>query len=372
MKPPNSRRRVGRIANAAPPSAEQLVERLFGAVLGFGDVYLVYVGDRLGLYRALADEGLANAPALAAATQADPRYVREWLEQQAVTGIVEVDDAERAPDERRYSLPAEHAEVLLDRDSLNYMSAFLRMMVGMVRPLPEVLTAFRDGGGVAYAEYDADFVEGQGDANRVQFVNALSDWFAAVPDVDARLRAEPAARVADVACGTGWSSLAIARAYPKVRVDGFDLDEESIRIAQVNLAESGLDDRVRFEVRDAAELAGAGYDLVTVFEAVHDLSRPVEVLRALRALLADDGSVVVADERAAERFAAPGDELERILYVWSVLHCLPVGMAEQPSAGTGTAMRPDTLRGYAEEAGFGAFEILPIENDFWRFYRLRP
>jgi 2-polyprenyl-3-methyl-5-hydroxy-6-metoxy-1,4-benzoquinol methylase len=193
-----------------------------------------------------------------------------------------------------------------------------------------------------------------------------------VPDLDARLRAEPAARVADVACGTGWSSLAIARAYPKVQVDGFDLDDESIRLAQANLAGSELAERVRFEVRDAAELAGAGYDLVTVFEAVHDLARPVEVLRALRELLAEDASVLIADERAAERFAAPGDELERIFYVWSVMHCLPVGMAEQPSAATGTAMRPDTLRAYAEEAGFSRFEILPIENDFWRFYRLKP
>jgi 2-polyprenyl-3-methyl-5-hydroxy-6-metoxy-1,4-benzoquinol methylase len=205
-------------------------------------------------------------------------------------------------------------------------------------------------------------------------VNALAGWLAAVPDIDARLRAEPAARVADVACGTGWSSLAIARAYPLVQVDGFDLDEESIRLAQTNPAESEpeLEGRVRFEVRDAASLQRAAYDLVTVFEAVHDLARPVEVLRALRALLADDGSVVIADERAAERFTAPGDDVERVFYVWSVLHCLPVGMAEQPSAGTGTAMRPDTLRAYAEEAGFGEFEILPIENDFWRFYRLKP
>jgi 2-polyprenyl-3-methyl-5-hydroxy-6-metoxy-1,4-benzoquinol methylase len=351
--------------------AEQLVERLFEAVLGLGDVYMVYVGDRLGLYRALAD-GAETPPAVAKATGTDERYVREWLEQQAVTGLVEVDDVGVVPDERRYSLSADHAEVLLDRDSLNYMSAFIRMMVGMARPLPEVLEAFRGGGGVPYARFDADFVEGQGDANRVQFVNSLSAWLVAVPDLDARLRAEPAARVADVACGTGWSSLAIARAYPKVQVDGFDLDDESIRLAQANLAGSELAERVRFEVRDAAELAGAGYDLVTVFEAVHDLARPVEVLRALRELLAEDASVLIADERAAERFAAPGDELERIFYVWSVMHCLPVGMAEQPSAATGTAMRPDTLRAYAEEAGFSRFEILPIENDFWRFYRLKP
>jgi 2-polyprenyl-3-methyl-5-hydroxy-6-metoxy-1,4-benzoquinol methylase len=353
-------------------SPEQLVERLFEATLGFGDVYMVYVGDRLGLYRALADSGDATAVEIAEATGADARYVREWLEQQAVAGLVAVDDLEKPSGERRFSLPPEHAEVLLDRDSLNYMAGFLRMMVGMARAMPNVLAAFRSGAGVPYAEFDADFVEGQGDANRVQFVNALPGWLASIPDVDARLRADRPARVADVACGTGWSSIAIARAYPSVRVDGFDLDEESIRLARENLAGAGLDDRVRFEMRDAAELADGGYDLVTVFEAIHDLSRPVEVLRALRAMLADGGSVVIADERAAERFTAPGDELERTFYVWSVMHCLPVGMAEQPSAATGTAMRPQTLRGYAEEAGFTGFEVLPIENDFWRFYRLNP
>jgi 2-polyprenyl-3-methyl-5-hydroxy-6-metoxy-1,4-benzoquinol methylase len=341
-------------------------------VLGFGDVYMVYAGDRLGLFRALAERGPATPAEVAEATGASPRYVREWLEQQAVTGIVTVDAPDRASDERRYTLPAGHAEVLLERDSPNYMAPFVRMMVGMARPLPSVLAAFRSGSGVPYADYDADFVEGQGDANRVQFVNSLAGWLAAISDVDARLRADPPARVADVACGTGWSSIAIARAYPSVHVDGFDLDEGSIRLARENLAGLGLDDRVRFDVRDAADLAGADYDVVTVFEAVHDLSRPVEVLRAVRALLAVGGSVVIADERAAETFTAPGDDLERVFYVWSVMHCLPVGMAEQPSAATGTAMRPDTLRRYAEDAGFSEFEVLPIENDFWRFYRLRP
>jgi 2-polyprenyl-3-methyl-5-hydroxy-6-metoxy-1,4-benzoquinol methylase len=328
---------------------------------------MVYVGDRLGLYRGLADHGPATAEELAAATGTNARYVREWLEQQAVTGILEVDG------ERRYSLPEADREVFVDPDSLNYMAAFLRMMVGMARPLPQVLEAFRSGGGVPYADFDADFVEGQGDANRVQFVNLLGpEWLPAMPDVDARLRADPPARVGDVACGVGWSTISIARAYPNAQVAGFDLDEESIRLARENLEAAGLADRITFEVRDATALADGDYDLITVFEAVHDLSRPVEVLRALRAALTEDGTLLIADERAAEAFAAPGDELERVFYVWSVLHCLPVGMAEQPSAGTGTAMRPDTLRRYAEEAGFAGVEILPIDNDFWRFYRLTP
>lgn len=353
---------------------DALVERLFGAVLGMNDLYMVYFGERLGFYRSLAEIGPATSVGLAAAAGTHERYTREWLEQQAVTGILEVEDPGEGANARRYLLPEGHKEVLTGRDSLNYLAPFARMMVGMVRPVPTVLEAFRSGGGVPYAHFDADFCEGQGEMNRAQFINLLgSEWLPALPEVHARLLADPPARVADVACGTGWSSLALAAAYPKVRVDGFDLDEYSIGLARQNLAGTDLADRVGFEVRDAADPASQGaYDLVTVFEAIHDMSAPVEVLRAMRGLLAEGGSVVVADERVAERFTAPGDEVERLMYGWSVLHCLPVGMADQPSAATGTAMRPATLREYALAAGFSDVEVLPIENDFWRFYQLRP
>jgi SAM-dependent methyltransferase len=347
---------------------DALVERLFEAVLGFNDVYAVYMGDRLGLYEALG-AGAATPAEVAAAVGCDERYVREWLEHQAVGGILAVDDG----DERRYRLPPGHDEVLLDRDSLNYMAAFARMMVGMARPMPQVLEAFRSGRGVPYADYPDDFLVGQGDMNRVQYVNLLaSEWLPALPDVDERLRAG-GARVADVACGTGWSSIAIAKGYPGVHVDGFDLDPQSIMLARSAAAAEGLGERVDFQVRDAADPALAHrYDLVTVFEAIHDLAKPVEALAAIRDLLAEGGVALVADEKVADEFTAPGDDVERVMYGWSILHCLPVGRFEQPSAETGTAMRLSIFRGYAEEAGFGSVEVVPIEHDFWRFYRLAP
>ena len=353
---------------------DALAGRLLEAGLGFNDLHVVHLGDRLGLYRALAEAGPSTSAELARATGTHERYVREWLEHQAVGGILEVAEHAAAPGDRRYALPAGHAEVLLDGDSPAYMAAFARMMVGLARPLPSVLEAFRTGGGVPYADYPPDFCEGQGDMNRVAFVTSLgTEWLPSIPSVDARLRADPPARVADVACGTGFSTLEIARAYPGVLVDGLDLDDASIALAQEHLRGSGVEDRVRFAVRDAADPAGAGrYDLVTVFEALHDMARPVEALRAMRGLLAEGGSVVVADERVADAFAAPGDDTERLMYGYSVLHCLPVGMEEQPSAATGTVMRADTLRGYAREAGFATVDVLPIEHDFWRFYHLRP
>jgi 2-polyprenyl-3-methyl-5-hydroxy-6-metoxy-1,4-benzoquinol methylase len=216
--------------------------------------------------------------------------------------------------------------------------------------------------------------EAQAAINRPAFMDSLvPEWLAAVPDLDARLKADPSARIADVACGFGWSSIAMARGYPRVDVTGLDLDAPSIEAARRNAAASGLADRVRFEVRDAADPALAGgYDLVTIFEALHDMSHPVDALRAARALLANGGSVVVADERVAEAFTAPGDDVERLMYGWSVLTCLPGGRTAEGSAATGTVMRPATLRAYAKAAGFTSTEILPIEHDFFRFYRLWP
>ncbi len=351
---------------------DALVGRLFEAAIGTMDVFAVYIGDRLGLYEALAARGAATAPELAAATGTHERYVREWLEHQAATGILAVDDVAAAPTARRYRLPAGHDEVLLDRDSLNYLSALLRLVVGATRPLPALLEAFRRGGGVPYPEYGADTREGIAEMNRPMFVNLLgSAWLPALPDVHARLQSAPPARVADVGCGTGWSSIAIARAYPHVLVDGFDLDEASIRTARANLAAAGLTDRVTFRVRDAADPGLAGrYDLVTAFETIHDMARPVEALRAMRALVADGGTVLVADERVGDTFSAPGTDVERLNYGFSVLHCLAVGMCDAPAAGTGTVMRAGTLREYAAAAGFRGVEVLPIENDFWQFYRL--
>ena len=360
---------------AAPAEEAQrdaLVERLFGAALGAYELMTVHLGDRLGYYRALAADGDSTPAELAAATGTNERYAREWLEQQAVAGILEVEDPGAAAEERRYRLPAGHAEVLIDRDSLAHLTPLARYAVSFAGTLAGVEEAFRTGGGVPWEEYGELGRSAQADANRPLFLGLLgSEWLPAIPDVHERLLADPPAKVADVACGAGWSSIGLARAYPKVTVDGYDLDEASVELARANVAEAGLEDRVRIHARDAGdpELAGS-YQLVTVFEALHDMSRPVEVLRALRGLVAEDGAVIVMDERVADSFTAPGDEIERLMYTYSVLCCLPVGLADTPSAGTGTVMRADTLRRYATEAGFAEVEVLPIEHEVFRFYRL--
>ena len=167
------------------------------------------------------------------------------------------------------------------------------------------------------------------------------------------LAADPPARVADIGMGQGWSSIALARGFPTIHVDGFDLDEASVAAAQANAREAGVDDRVTFQVRDAGdpELAGA-YDLALAVECVHDMSDPVSVLRAMRRLVGEGGTVLIVDERVPDTFAPNGDAVERMMYGFSVLHCLPVGMVETPSAETGTVMRRPTFHRYAQEAGF--------------------
>jgi 2-polyprenyl-3-methyl-5-hydroxy-6-metoxy-1,4-benzoquinol methylase len=205
------------------------------------------------------------------------------------------------------------------------------------------------------------------------FVHELgSSWIPALPEVDRSFR-EHGGRVADVACGSGWSSIELARAYPKVHVDGYDPDGPSIELAEQNLSGSGVERQVRFYPEDGATArAPEGYDLVTIFEALHDMPNPVQVLENARGLLAPGGVVLIADEAVAHEFHAPADQLEQLMYGFSVLFCLPTVREEQPSAATGTAIRPHTVEGYATEAGFGSVDVLPIENDLWRFYLLRP
>ena len=297
--------------------------------------------------------------------------MREWLEHHAASGLLAVDDPAAGPLQRRYRMPPEHVPVLADPDNVSYEAYRGVEAVRAARPLPELVEAFRNGGAPPPLPWEP---EGRAEFNRALFVNLLgSEWLPAIPEVDRRLRAQPPARVADVACGTGWSSIAMARTYPSVTVDGFDLDPDVVAAATDNAGQAGVADRVRFAVLDAADPDLPGrYDLVTIFEALHDMSRPVDALRAAHAMLADGGSVVIADERVEDEFTAPAPERDRRAYGWSVVSCLPGAMGDPGTAATGAVMRPATLAGYARAAGFGQTETLPVDAGDWRFYRLLP
>src|SRR5204862_1545554 len=177
-------------------------------------------------------------------------------------------------------------------------------------------------------------------------------WLPSIPGVHERLSSDPPARVADIACGTGWSSIAMALAYPRIAVDGFDLDPDAIDAATRHARGEGVADRVTFRAADAADPGFTGrYDLATIFEALHDMSRPVDALRAARGMLDRGGWVLVADELVDEEFTIPTGDRERYTYGWSVVSCLPYAMDDSGSAATGAVMRPATLRAYALDAG---------------------
>jgi 2-polyprenyl-3-methyl-5-hydroxy-6-metoxy-1,4-benzoquinol methylase len=347
-----------------------LDERLTEATVGALEMFSVYLGTRLGLYQALIDQGELTGPALAAAAGIHPRYAREWLEQQAVAGLLHVDDPALAPDERRYRLPAEHVGPLADPTDVAHVAPFAELLVGVAETLDQVVAAYRSGAGVPYRDYGANLRHGQGAINRPAFSTDLTaSWLPAIADVHAALSA-PGAAVADLGCGVGWSTIALRRAYPRADVVGVDSDAASIEEATAHAREAGLD--VRFVQADAAGLAELGrFDAVLLLECLHDMARPVETLAAARGAVADGGSVVVVDENVAPRFTAPGDLIERMMYGWSIEHCLPASMAEPPSAALGTVLRPDRLSELARAAGFSGAEIVDVDAGFFRVYRLR-
>lgn len=346
-------------------------DRVFEASTHALDVFSIYVGEKLGLYAALHAHGPSTRDELTRHADIHWRYAQEWLEQQTASGIIAVEDASLPADRRRYSLPREHAEVLLDRDSLVYLSPFVRMVTRSGIMLPSMIEAFRTGGGVGWHELGDDARSGQADMNRPWYLQSIgTEWFPAIPDLHEALVG--GGRVADVGCGEGWSSIAIALAYPEVSVDGFDVDGPSIEAARRHAAEAGVSDRVTFHQVDAAELDGAEsvYDAVVGFEFIHDLPHPVSVLKAMRRIAKPEAPVVVMDENVPDQFVGEFNEAERLMYGLSLFICLPDGMSHQPSAATGTVIRQSTMRSYAREAGFADVAVAPVEHDMWRFYRL--
>jgi 2-polyprenyl-3-methyl-5-hydroxy-6-metoxy-1,4-benzoquinol methylase len=347
-----------------------LEERLFGATVGALELFGVYLGDRLGLYQALQAAGGLTPDGLAAACGIHPRYAREWLEQQAVAGVLVVDDAARPADQRRYTLPAAHAAVVADASHPSHLAPLARMIAGIGGVIDQVAAAYRSGDGVPYARYGSDFRHGQGGINRPAFEGPLVEkWLPALSSGAAKLAA--GGRVADLGCGQGWAAIAVARAFPRAEVWGLDGDPASIEDARGFAAAAGVN--VRFECADASALANhRPFDVVMLLEVLHDLARPVDVLRAARAGVADDGAVLIADEKVAPRFEAPGDDLERMMYGWSITHCLPTQMVERSSAAIGTVIRESTVQQLAREARFGRVEVLDVDGGFFRIYELRP
>ncbi len=347
--------------------ADEASERLFQMVLGALETFNVALGDRLGLYQILDGDG-ATAAGLAERAGTDPRWTREWLEQQAVGGLVTVSGA----DEPVFALAPGYAETLTQPDGLYYLAPLARMTAATGLRMDDIEAAARHGGGVPWSAYGKEMRDGQAAINKPALINLLaSEWLpGALPELTERLSAGERISAMDVGCGAGWAAIGAASAFPSLEVDAIDIDPETIRLATDNVAEAGLAERVHVLATDLREEAEPAYDFAMAIECIHDMPDPVGVLEGVRRRLKPGAPALVVDERVAEEFAPNGDELERIMYCYSTLICLPDGMSTSPSAATGTVMRPSTLERYAREAGFASVTVAPVENDFFRFYVL--
>jgi SAM-dependent methyltransferase len=245
------------------------------------------------------------------------------------------------------------------------------MMAAAGAQLEKLLEAYRNGGGVSWAELGDKARDSQAALNRPWFESALAPALASVPEIEVVLR-RPGARIADIGCGAGWSTIALASAHPLETVFGVDVDEPSIQAANANADAADVADRARFVVAAGQTLSELGpFDAAFAFECVHDMPRPVDVLAAIHEAVRSDGLVVIMDEAVADDFNAPGDQVEQLMYGYSTLICLPDGLSSTPSEGTGTVMRRSILTDYARRAGFRNVDVLPIEEfAFFRFYRL--
>jgi SAM-dependent methyltransferase len=348
-------------------TTDEFADKIFDVVRGAASAQALYLGDRLGWYRTLADEGPLTAAELAGRSGTDARYAREWLEQQVVSGVLAADTHQ---DPIRFELPRAHAAVLVDTESTQFMLPLARLFAATGVRLPDLVHAYRTGGGVSWAQLGDDAREAQGAMNKPVFATQLtSELLPQIPDLHRLLTA--GASVADIGCGEGWASIALAVGYPSTRVRGIDVDAPSIAAATRNAAAAGVDERVTFDVADASDSAAGAYDAVFAFECIHDLPDPVAVLAAMRRMAAPGAPVIVMDERTADVFTPDAGPVEELLYGYSILCCLPDGMSHPDTVATGTVMRASTLDSYARSAGFTGATVLPIDHDFFRFYRLQ-
>jgi SAM-dependent methyltransferase len=323
----------------------------------------VVVGHRLGLYRALA-ESPATPEQFAERTGCHPRYLTEWLRGQAAGGYVSYD-----PASGEFSLTEEQAFCLADPNGPNMSAAFL-IALGMLRAEPRITEAFRTGAGVGWHEHHEDVFVGCDAFFRPGYVAELvPSWIPALDGVDAKLTAE--ARVADLGCGLGSSSVLLAQAYPRTTVVGSDYHAESIELARKKAAAAGLTDRVSFEVATAQTFSGTGYDLVTMFDCLHDMGDPLGAARRVYEALAPDGTWLLVEPFAADTVEDNFNPIGRLYYSASTFLCLPNGLSQPGGYSLGAQAGETAIRKLVTEAGFTRFRRA-AQTPFNLIYEVRP
>jgi 2-polyprenyl-3-methyl-5-hydroxy-6-metoxy-1,4-benzoquinol methylase len=332
-----------------------------GAAMAAGNVV---VGDRLGLYRALAAGPLLPSE-LAERTGTAARYVDEWLRGQAAGGYAEY-DAETG----RYSLTPEQAFALTNPDGAVYAPGAFQLALGTLKAEPRVTEAFRTGAGLGWHEHDDEVFVGCERFFRPGYIANLAEaWLPALDGVTDRLRA--GARVADIGCGHGASTILMAQAYPESTFTGSDYHEGSVLGARKRAADAGLADRVSFDVASAQTFGGGPYDLVTSFDCLHDMGDPVGAARHVREQLAPDGTWMVVEPRAEDTVAGNLNPVGRVFYSFSTFLCVPSALSQEGGYSLGAQAGEAAIGRLVHDAGFGSFRRV-AETPFNLVYEARP
>jgi ubiquinone/menaquinone biosynthesis C-methylase UbiE len=332
-----------------------------GATFAAGNVV---TGHHLGLYRALAT-GPASAEELADRTGTSPRYVAEWLRGQAAGGYVEYD-----PQTDTYSMSEEQAFALTDPNGGVYIPGAFLLALGTLRAEPRITQAFRTGGGMGWHEHDPDVFTGCEQFFRPGYIaNLIPSWIPALDGVEEKLRS--GAKVADIGCGLGASSILLAQEYPNSRVTGSDYHDQSIETARKRAADAGIGDRISFEVASAAEFSGTGYDLAATFDCLHDMGDPVAAARHIREALKPDGSWLVVEPYAADEVAGNLNPVGRVYYSASTQLCVPSALSQPGGYALGAQAGEAAIRQLTADAGFTRFRRA-AETPFNLVYEVRP
>lgn len=348
-------------------AVEAFAERVLGDYAGANAFFMAGIGDRLGLFKELAANGAATSDELATRTRLQERYVREWLGGMAAAGYLDYE-----PATGRYALPADHVPVLAEEAGPFFFgSAFFDFSTNFGETYRRLVDAFRDGGGVPQSEYGAEVAESIERFTAPWFEHMLvQQWLPLMPDTLAKL--EEGAIVCDVGCGRGRALSKLAAAFPRSRFVGYDVYEPAIQAARARVQDAGVADRVRLEVRDAAQGFGERFDVVTTFDVLHDSVDPRGILSAIRSALSSDGRYICLEINCADRPQDNLGPLGTVLYGLSLAYCLPVSLAEG-GAGLGTLGLPERrLSQLATEAGFSKVRRVPIDDPFNSVYELTP
>ncbi|HEV2216465.1 MAG TPA: class I SAM-dependent methyltransferase [Candidatus Dormibacteraeota bacterium] len=333
-----------------------------GATVNAG---LIVAGDRLGLYRAMAGAGPISSAELAEKTGTAERYIREWLNAQAAGGYVTYDAASK-----KYELPVEQAMALADENSPAFVCGAFELATATLKAEPNIENSFRTGAGFGWHQHDTGVATGCERFFRPGYnANLVSTWIPALDGIEEKLRV--GARIADIGCGLGASSRLLAEAYPRSKVTGFDYHKESIDLATQKAKAAGLDGRLSFEVASGSAFPGKGYDLIAVFDSLHDMGDPVGAAKHVKQALAPDGTWLIVEPIAGDSVEQNMNPVGRAYYAFSTFLCVPNSLSQEVGLALGAQAGEKRIRDVVTAAGFTRFRRIG-ETPFNLVYEVRP